>query len=48
MMKLNLNLKNEDYEDFKDMLHTCAYEDLFIINGHIAEKVLRQIENEEH
>lgn len=50
MARLKINLNENDYEDFKELLHTCvnSADDLWVIDGIIAEKVLREIENNEH
>ena len=45
MKRLNLNLTNEDYEDFKGFLYE-AYENP-LNDFHIVEIVLKQLEEKE-
>ena len=46
-MKIKLPLSNEEYDEFKDLLYTCSDYELPILNGKIAEKVLKLLEDEE-
>lgn len=47
MQSLKLNLSDEEYVEFKDLLYTCVDSGLPILNDGIAELVLKRIENEE-
>ncbi len=46
MQSLKLDLSNDEYEEFKDLLYTCADSEIPILNKGIAELVLRRIEED--
>lgn len=47
MQNLKINLSDEEYGEFKDLLYTCIDSELPILNDIIAETVLRRIEDKE-
>lgn len=47
MQSLKINLSDEEYGEFKDLLYICMDSGLPILNDMIAETVLRRIEDEE-
>lgn len=47
MQSLKISLSDCEYEDFKDLLYTCVYGGMPVINDNIAEIVLKRIEDEE-
>ena len=49
MMRVRLELDQDEYEGLIDLLHTCAdNEDIFIVDHEIAEAVLRQLEDTDY
>ena len=47
MQNLKINLSDNEYGEFKDLLYTCVDSGMPIINHRIAELVLKRIEDEE-
>ena len=48
MQSLKINLSDNEYEEFKDLLYICMDSGLPILNDNIAELVLKRIEDEEN
>lgn len=46
MKRINLELTNEEYYDFMDLLEHSTFSEAPFINHVIAEKILRKIEDD--
>jgi len=44
MQSIKFNLTDKEHEEFKDLLYTCVYGELPVLNGNIAGLVLKKIE----
>ena len=44
MMKLNIQLQNEELEDFEELLYGIIYSELPHLDSQIAELILKRIE----
>lgn len=45
-MRIRLNLDHYEYTGLIDLLRTCAdYEEIFIVDHELAERVLKQLED---
>ena len=47
MQSLKINLSDNEYNEFKDLLYVCSDCGMPILNKGIAELVLKRIEDEE-
>ena len=47
MQSLKIDLSDNEYGEFKDLLYICVESRLPIINNKIAETVLKRIEDDE-
>lgn len=47
MMRVEISLSNEEYFEFKDLLHICSDYGLPLIDASIAERVLKILEEVE-
>lgn len=46
MMRIKLELTDEEFERLKDLLYTCAEcDDFFIVDHGLAEAILKQLED---